>query len=344
MSDSGEYQGSQAYAQKVPSDEFISPNTGSVNFSRTLINLRGVTKAIDLSVRLSYTSGSRGSFGLPQNWGLEIPFTIPFQSLTTQGKTFVVDPDWSDQTGWQSGLRYVNHHGMKFEQVFPAEPLPSGRPGDYSWRFRLADGAVEYFDDFGKLLEHDDIDGNSIYYAYVDPTAAPLTAKVDHILDSWGQTIQFQYDLDADLRVTAPDGGETTVLFGSQGVDSIKDAMGYTTSFTYLTLANVTLIDTINFPIGLQSKFEYITLTALDPNGNQFDIPACSKHVHFDTNSRIVSNTNYVYGEETGFANYTGSNIECRTGGPLDSLMDSNNQDYRYISDCVSLPFVTNLV
>jgi hypothetical protein len=333
MDDSGEYQGSQAYAQKVPSDEFISPNSGSVNFSKTLINLRGVTKAIGLSMRLSYTLGARGSFGLPNNWGLEIPFTIPYQSLTSQGKTFVVDPNWSDQTGWQSGLRYVNHHGMKFEQIFPAQPLPSGRPGYYSWRFRLADGAMEYFDDYGKLLEHDDIDGNSIYYAYVDPMEGPLTAQVDHILDSWGQTIQFQYDMDADLKVIAPDGGQTTVLFGSQGIDGIEDAMGYTTSFTYQTLANLTLIDTISFPTGLRSKFEYITLTALDQNGNPFDIPTCSKHVHLDTNSRVVSNTKYAYGEKTGYANYTGANIGCLMGGSRDSLMESNSQDYRSVSD-----------
>jgi hypothetical protein len=343
MGDSGTYRGSQAYAQKVPSEESISPNSGSVNFSRTLINLRGVTKAIGLSVRLSYTSGAQGSFGFPKNWGLEIPFTIPTKSLTSQGKTFVVDPNWSDQTGWESGLRYVNHHGIKFEQVFPALPLPSGRSGYYAWRFRLADGAMEYFDELGKLLEHGDIDGSSIYYAYVDEMAGPLTAKVDYILDSWGQTIRFQYDMDADLKVFAPDGGETTVTFGSQGVDRIKDAMGYTTSFSYLTLANLTLFDTINFPTGLQSKFEYITLAALDQNGNQFDIPACSKHAHLDTNGKIVSNTIYVYGEMTGYANYTGALIGCRMGGSQDSLMESNSQDYRYVSGGITLLSATNL-
>ena len=180
-----QYQGSQAYAQNVPSEESISPNSGSVGFSMTLVDLRGVSASIGLRVTLSYTPGSSGSFGAPINWGFDIPFTIPGNSLTSQGKTFVVDPEWTAQSGWQSGLRYVNHRGMLFEAVEPALPLASGRAGYYSWRFRAANGSTEYFDVYGKLLEHDDIYGNSIYFAYIDETADPLAAKLHYISDSW---------------------------------------------------------------------------------------------------------------------------------------------------------------
>jgi hypothetical protein len=328
MSGDIEYQCSQAYARTVPSDMSVSPNSGSVNFSKALVDLRGVTEAISLRLRLSYTPGVQG-FGLPKNWSLDISFAIPQKSVTTQGKTYVVDPKWSDVTGWQSGLRYVNHHGMKFEQIIPAQQLPSGQPGYYSWRFRLADGGIEYFDVYGKLLEHDDVDGNWIYYAYVNPMAGPRTALVDNILDSWGQTIRFQNSVGASLKVIAPDGGQTTVLFGTQGVSRITDAMGYTTSFTYRNLANRTVIDTIDFPTGLQSRFDHTTLQALDASGKGFSIPACSQHFQLDGNKNIVSTTRYVYGEATGYATYTGARIGCRMGVSNDSLMDSNNQNYR---------------
>ncbi|KAF4625352.1 hypothetical protein G7Y89_g12815 [Cudoniella acicularis] len=152
-------QGSQAYSQNVPSEESISPNSSSVGFSRTMVDLYGISASSGLQLKLSYTPGVQGSFGAPQNWGLEIPFTISGKSLTLRGKTFVVDLNWSDQTNHQYGLRYVNHHGMLFKS---------------------------YFDAYGKLLEHADLYGNSIYFAYVDPMAGPMTAKVDYILDSWG--------------------------------------------------------------------------------------------------------------------------------------------------------------
>lgn len=190
MASNGQYQGSQAFAQNIPSDESISPNSGSVSFSKTLIDLRGKSTSIGLQIKLSYTPGVPGSFGSPINWGIDIPFTIPGKSLTSQGRTYIVDNTWIDETGWQSGLRYVNNHGMLFEHITPAQPLPSGRQGDFEWKLRMTDGSMEYFDAYGKVLEHVDLYGNSIYYAYVDSMADPLTAQLDSVVDSWGQPVR----------------------------------------------------------------------------------------------------------------------------------------------------------
>ncbi|RWA09450.1 hypothetical protein EKO27_g5664 [Xylaria grammica] len=189
MSDQSQYQGSQAYARDVAADKSITPNCGSASFSKTLINLRGKLKSIDLTVK----------------------------ALNVQEKTFVVDPDWSDETGGRSGLRYVNHHGMLFEEIFPPLPLPSGRSGYYAWRLRMADGALEFFDDYGKLLEHDDIYGNSIYYSYIDPASTLRYAMIDYIIDSWGQKVTFHNVLESSLAVVAPDGGKMTLIFGYEG-------------------------------------------------------------------------------------------------------------------------------
>ncbi|KAF3085074.1 hypothetical protein TWF569_001510 [Orbilia oligospora] len=333
MTSESQYQGSQAYAANVPSEESVSPNSGSVGFSKTLVDLHGKTSSIGLQLKLSYTPGATGSFGAPKNWGLEIPFTTPRKSLTSQGKTFIVDPNWADQDGWKSGLRYVNDHGMLFEHVFPAEPLPSNRPnrpGDYEWRFKTIDGSTEYFDPYGKLLEHSDLYGNSIYFPYVDNLAGPMSAKVDYILDSWDQKISFEYDLDGAMYLHAPDGGQTKVEFGTHGVESIEDPMGYITEFTYIPLAGQTVIDTITFPSGLQSKFGYTVLSALGRDGNPFSIPACSYHLHQDIHENELMETQYEHGVDTGFANFTGASIGCRMQSSHDTLMESENQDYRY--------------
>ncbi|KAI0412558.1 hypothetical protein F5X98DRAFT_391821 [Xylaria grammica] len=330
MSDQSQYQGSQAYARDVAADESITPNCGSASFSKTLINLRGKLKSIDLTVKASFTSNTTGSFGLPANWGLDISYTIPGESLTVQGKTFVVDPDWSDETGWRSGLRYVNHHGMLFEEIFPPLPLPSGRSGYYAWRLRMADGALEFFDDYGKLLEHDDIYGNSIYYSYIDPASTLRYAMIDYIIDSWGQKITFHNVLESSLAVVAPDGGKMTLIFGYEGVNHIQDASGYITSFDYTVSASQTVIHTITYPTGLQSIFEYVELSAFDGNGNSTGLPACSRHLHMDATGTQMAITEYIYGEATGYANFTGNAIGCSMGSSNDSLMDSNDQDYRY--------------
>ncbi|KAF3172783.1 hypothetical protein TWF788_009372 [Orbilia oligospora] len=295
MTSESQYQGSQAYAANVPSEESVSPNSGSVGFSKTLL----------IFVEKHPTSDCSSSF----------------------------DPNWADQDGWKSGLKYVNNHGMLFEHVFPAEPLPSNRPnrpGDYEWRFKTIDGSTEYFDPYGKLIEHSDLYGNSIYFSYVDDLAGPMTAKVDYILDSWDQKISFEYDLDGAMYLHAPDGGQTKVEFGTHGVESIEDPMGYITAFTYIPLAGQTLIDTITFPSGLQSKFDYTMLSALDGDGIPFSIPACSYHLHQDIHENKLMETQYEYGVDTGFANFTGAAIGCRMQSSHDSLMESENQDYRY--------------
>lgn len=328
-SESTEYQGSQAYGQTLPSDESVAPNCGSVGYSRALVSLRGKTGSTGLSLKTFFASRTQGSFGFPRNWGLDVSFTIPHKSLTVQGRTYVVDPDWADHTGYQSGLRYLNHHGLRFERVYPTLPLPSGRHGSYGWRFAMADGAVEYFDEYGKLLEHADIYGNSIYYAYVDEAASPRKCKLDYIQDTWGQIVRFEYEMDSSVKVICPDGSTTKANFGAHGIDSIEDALGHITTFTYRQLHGNTLIHNIFAPTGLTTQFEYVNLPALDGQGRSYSIPACSLHIHQDADGNEMDRTLYTYGEMTGFANFSGAAIGCKTSGDRDNLMESNNQDFR---------------
>ncbi|KAF4625351.1 hypothetical protein G7Y89_g12816 [Cudoniella acicularis] len=133
------------------------------------------------------------------------------------------------------------------------------------------------------------------------------------------------------MSVNTPGGGQTMVVFGSRGVDSIQDAMGYTTAFTYVDLAaGWTLTDSIAFSSGLQSKFEYTMLPARDEKGKSFAISACSSHIHQDAVSNTVSDTEYQYGADTGYANYTGASIGCTMKSSKDSLMECRNQKFRY--------------
>jgi hypothetical protein len=92
MADASAYQGSQAFNQGSIVNESVTPNTGSLGLSKAIVALRGIQDAIGLTLNLSYASGSQGLLGLPDGWGWGIAYLIPGASLTTQGKTSIVDP------------------------------------------------------------------------------------------------------------------------------------------------------------------------------------------------------------------------------------------------------------
>ncbi|HLF09920.1 MAG TPA: hypothetical protein VJA26_01805, partial [Gammaproteobacteria bacterium] len=145
MSDN-QYQGSQAFNQSFLANEFVTRNTGTLNVTKALVNLRGLAAGVRLTINLTYAAGTSGLLGLPSNWGFGLAFVVPGASLTSQGKTSVIDPTWTDVTGYQSGLRYVNDHGIKSKSVVPPQPLPSGQPGTYSYTLTYNDGACDYYD------------------------------------------------------------------------------------------------------------------------------------------------------------------------------------------------------
>jgi hypothetical protein len=329
----GEYQGSQAYAHLPGGKESVNHNTGTVHFSYPLIKLRGVVGSVDLHVALTYSDGLSGSFGLPRNWTFSIPHVIPGKSVTTQGKTYAIDPDWYDKSGYRSGLRYVNNHGMKFEQVTGgAIPLPSGNPGSYSYRFRMTDGAVDYYDATGKLVEHADLFGNVVQYSYVNLQADPTSALLAAVGDVRNK-IKFQYT-SGSITVIGPDGSQNKIFISSQGVERVVDAMGYVTSFTYTDVSSRRLLTIIKYPSTLRARFEYQSMLYYDQNGQQQSLPAVKDHYHLDGNGAVLSRTNYRFGDPhaTGGGTYTGWSAKYRFGGQTDTLIESNNQAYRFVN------------
>lgn len=48
----------------------------------------------------------------------------------------------------------------------------------------MTDGSVDYYDDAGKIREHADLFGNSVYYSYLDSQADPGSALIEFMLDS----------------------------------------------------------------------------------------------------------------------------------------------------------------
>jgi RHS repeat-associated protein len=328
-SPNNQYQGSQAFNHNFIINESINQNTGSLVLSKSLVNLKGINPTIDLTINLAYSAGTAGILNLPNNWSLGISYIIPNISLTCQGKTSVIDLNWSDSTGYQSGLRYVNDHGVKFQEVIPPQPLLSGQPGTYSYQFTYNDGACDYFDGTGKLIEHDDIFGNHINYYYTDQFSGVFGNYLDRIVDSFGQTITFSYEPNA-IVIGLPNGSRTTINYSSRGVENVIDDFGYQTVFDYTSIADLSVVSTIHYPTGLVSQIQYITISYLTSDGGQKSFPAVSELVHLSADLQLMDSTIYAYGTDTAGNTYTGANAGYILSSSADSLMDSNNTAYQY--------------
>ncbi|CAM1507742.1 Fc.00g045900.m01.CDS01 [Cosmosporella sp. VM-42] len=346
MGDASQYKGSQAFAHILDQENgSINPNTGSLRFVKPLVDLRGVRETVDLKLSLSYSAGNLGTFGLPFNWGLDLPYVIPETSLTVKGRTYAIDFSWADTSDYLSGLKYVNNHGMKFEKVSPAQPLPSGQPGFHGYKLQHGDGSCDYFDEQGKPVEHVDIFGNYLHYSYATGKDSNVLSKdlsLGFILDSWQQTISFDYEPQQAIHITLPDTNRVSVLFSGVGVDTICDLAGYTTSIEYVSFGSSgPLISQITYPTGLVSRFDYIGIAYLDANGGDQKLAAVMDHRRCEGDSKVLMHMNYRYGTISGNT-FTGASRACRMGGSTDALIDGSSQHPEYQYDVFQTSYDEN--
>ena len=180
MSDNS-FEGSQAFNRISNAYEDVIPNSGSLILNIPIVDLIGKQEGIGLTIQLSYSMGASGSLGLPDNWSFGIPSLVPGESLEIKGMRYIIDPDWTDSTGYASGLKYENNHGIAFVNNISGAPLPYGQYGaTYQFAYSDTDGSAYYFDSAGKLLMNADRHGNYIHYSYTSNNL------LDYIVDSFG--------------------------------------------------------------------------------------------------------------------------------------------------------------
>jgi hypothetical protein len=330
----GQYQGSQAFNNASSLlREAVNPNTGSLSVSLPLIKLRGKRASVDLTVNVFYSAGFQGNFGLPSNWGLDLPYILHDASVTSSYGTFAIDRDWEDISGYKSGLRYMNNHGVKFEKLDTPATLPSGQ-GEYGYYLKHADGSIDYFDHRGKPVERHDFYGNFIRYTYANGSDDGIDSnslRISQIHDSWGQEIRFEIDEGAKMWIKLPDGGETVLSFSSGGLHQIQDPAGYVTEMEYRSYdSSRQVLSKIAYPSGLVSVYDYTSIAFKDVENRAGHMPAVEHAYSFDKDKKVYQHTRYVYGGESSSSTYTGLRAGCKMGGMVDSLMDDYQvRDYR---------------
>ncbi|KAI2629805.1 hypothetical protein GGR54DRAFT_650094 [Hypoxylon sp. NC1633] len=340
MDQEGQYQSSQAFSHIVPSEnESVNPNTASLNYKAPLLQLRGIRPSIDLNLNMIYSFGTTGTFGLPPNWSLDLPYVLDGKSVTANGRTYVIDFEWSDVTHYASGLKYVNNHGIKFKKIVPPQDLPSGLPGQYGYQLDHVDGSKDFFDVYGKPLEHHDIYDNFIYYSYLrgaESGVGDQQVLLGFIQDSWGQKIQFGYQEGSEFRFTLPDGSFTRLMFSQEGILTINDPAGLRTVFEYVPFVgnqNWKVLTSITYPTGLISRYEYGVVEYLDADMSAQNMPMVIDHYHLDADYQQYSHTAYDLGGLSGGNTYTGKAIGLQMAGSTDTLMDGDGKALSYSYD-----------
>lgn len=323
------YKGSQAH-NKTNYSVFQSVNsaTGGLAVSIPLLTVKSY---IPIELQVIFSSGSLGNFGLPNGWQFNIDYVIPRKSITFNGQTYIIDPNWVDSSGYKSGLRYLNQHGVLFETLLVNKKLPKWIKDTREYRSTLSmpDGSVAFFDATGKLLAKCDRFKNYILYYYIEPLAGVQNNRLKSISDCIGQTFNFSYESNK-ITIRYSDYFNVTytklLSFNSTGIQSYTDAMNFVTSFTYQTRNNVNVIASIKYPNGLESNITYQNLPYVKSSGGQGNVNAVKTIDNFDLSlnksinsvTYTFSNTNY-----TGYPTYPLSKTK-------DSLLESNSDSFRY--------------
>jgi RHS repeat-associated protein len=318
------FEGSQAFNRISNVQEDVIPNSGSLILGIPLVNLTGTRKEMGLSIQLTYLMGKPGRLGLPDNWSFGVPFLIPDESLEINGTRYIIDPDWQDATGYASGLKYENNHGIKFTDNIISQSLPYGDYGvSYQYVFSNQNGANYYFDSSGNLLMHADRFGNYIYYAYTSSN------YLDYIIDSFGQKTSFAYPA-SQITITCADGRATTLNYSATGVSSLVDPMDNTTYFSNITQGNFSVVDKIDYPSGKITSINYTSLEFYDSNQTSLSLPAVSDLYHMDQSGNVLAHYQYAYGSNSGGNSFTGYSGGYSLSSSSDGLLDSNNTLYIY--------------
>lgn len=323
----GNYGGTQAQYSIAMVQESINPNTGAFTLTIPLLKLAGIN-GLDLNLQAQLSRGKRGLLGLPPGWQFNLSFVIPGKSVTFNYQTYIIDANWSNTYGYRSGLKYLNNHGIKFQQIFPPQQLAYDQRQYYAFLLSYADGGNEYFDNLGRLIAQDDRYHNHILWYYQDNQGI-FSERLAFVVDSYQQQISFSYAA-TTIMATLPNNTQVLIEYSQRGIERYYDALGYYSEIDYLLVLENYLPYKILAPSGLQTQVAYSTISYRDDKGALGRLPVVRQIKHLDlANKQLLDTTNYSYGSSSNGHNYSGY-PSYSLNAAQDTLFESNNGAYFY--------------
>lgn len=246
----------------------VNPRTGGVSLQVPMFRLPGIRAAASAALTLNYQSedaisdyeSSQGNgpsptvFGLPPGWSMNLSYMQPrsvngrsYVSVNIDGsQSYIFDPDWetvnpATETVVKIGLQQYNKTDVNFTQLENSDIVVNNLEAAY--QYANLNGTTRYLSVEGLMLQESDRFGNTIQYYYqcgVDPSSA----RLDYIVDSWKNRIDFSYPngkpcdpIQGQVTITLPDGRTVGYVIEDQ-ITQVIDAQGKITHFDWRNLNN----------------------------------------------------------------------------------------------------------
>ena len=316
------YNGSHAYNHTKAFNVQVNTATGTLSLTYPLIEAQGIR--MPLKVNLTYSFNAVGMFGLPTGWRLDLDH-ITQHTAELGGMQWLIDNLWHDETGFASGLKYFNQHGTQFWDKGQALPIPGYPHLNYRHVSYHKDGSRQFFSHQGLLILQVDRFDNHVQFNYEEPVASLESARLIGIKDDYGNVYRFSYE-PGTLIIHSPDNREQRVYFNGEGVTEIENPLRQSYKITYVNQFGRNLIRTLQTPEGLITELSYGGIFYTDDSGKK-QMPVVSHLKQFDqANLTIHHEAYYTFSEANNYTGYPTYALSSRG----DSLMDSNDQSYKY--------------
>ena len=320
------YSGSQAYNNGEHLQASVNVATGTFHFSYPVISTTGIHHPF--KINLTYSFNATGILGLPQGWRLSIDHVN--KRTLEMGGQWLIDPLWNDETLYASGLKYFNQHGSKFKDKMVEDNIPGENSLTSRYKMMHKEGMVKYFSGLGLLVLQKDRFGNQVVFEYEEPVSRIEKARLSKIRDNYGNVYSFSYEPGA-MTIHYPDAREFKIYYNEKGVVTIINPMKQKYEISYIEFSEIHskrlhLLETIKTPLGLNTELSYKTIPIKVKHGRSA-LPVVSNFKQLDSTSNKVHHESYYsYSDEN---NYTGYPLYSFTN-TKDSLMESNDEDFRY--------------
>ncbi|KAJ5116756.1 hypothetical protein N7456_001104 [Penicillium angulare] len=329
----------------IPEGAAIHPNTAFLTYKVPLVRTH---QGLNLNLDIFYEYGIPGMSGLPQGWSFDIPYILDGRSLTINGRTYLIDFDWMDSTGYATGLKYINSdHKMFLRKILRRRGEPPGEGDVWEYELIQPNGLCVYFDAYGKPLENHVDNKSYLRYVFSGEKNAGLGSpgvRLESFEDpSTGRDLHVRFTYEGSkVKVGALLGKVAEISFDFEGVTAIKNSAGLETVFEYEAyMENMPMkaISKIIYPTGISSRYEYETTEFWDGSGRRRYLPSVSHHYRLDENEKVQEHTEYMVSGLAIGNTFTGFNFELKMAGNTDSPMDGDGDLLNFAYDVIQIVY-----
>lgn len=315
----------------------VDERTGQFSITVPIVTIDGDGTA-DVSVQLSWQHERAAASIDRSGWGAGWSIGSSFVDVAglkrvypASGGSYLLD------SSEPSGLKHYKLHDLEFTPAAGILPRRTGA-GQVSYSYELAydDGRADYFDTNGNLVARVDRNDNRTDITW--RSRANNVWQPTSIIDSFGLVTTFDYSTAGQVKVVSPERSDgvvptTTIAVSStQGVQSVTDAVGNKTSFSYTPVSGAPkpLITRITAATGARTEVSYQSPAYMTEAQHPLTAVATLKLTDAAGNAVSPVQTFSLNPQGNDQHNFAGYPNHLPTAAEPDALFASGDANYTY--------------